>query len=63
MSRIFRLYAIEIDPFPFDAEGFVVAMPARVIPDAEATESRAPLSRLPGSSVYAIEVEFVGPKA
>ena len=63
MNRMFRLYAIEIDPCPFDTEGLVVAMPARVIPDAEATESRAQLSRLHGSSVHAIEVEFVEPKA
>jgi hypothetical protein len=50
---------IEIDPYPFDANGLVVAMPVRVIPDAKSSALRSPISRLHGSSVRSIEFEFI----
>ena len=50
---------IEIDPYPFDTDGLVVAMPARVIPDSDGSGSLAPLSRLHASSLQSINFEFV----
>lgn len=53
---------IEIDPYPFDIDGLVVAMPARVIPDNDGTDSLAPLSRLHASPIQSISFRFVKPK-
>lgn len=50
---------IEIDPYPFDTDGLVVSMPARVIPDTEGAAAQAPLSRLHASPLQTINFKFV----
>ena len=37
---------IELDPYPFDADGLVVPMPARVVTDRQASMEMSPISRV-----------------
>lgn len=50
---------IEIDPYPFDIDGLVVSMPARVIPDSERVDPESPLSSLHASPLGSIKFTFV----
>jgi hypothetical protein len=49
---------IGIDPYPFDTEGLVVSMPARIIPDTPLLTDQ-PMSRYLASPLRSIDFRFV----
>ena len=49
---------IGLDPYPFDTEGLVVSMPARIVPDTP-SPTEQPMSRFLASPLQSIEFRFV----
>lgn len=50
---------IELDPYPFDTDGLVVSMPARIVSDDSIPGATPPMSRLHGSPFRLLDFRFV----
>jgi len=50
---------VELDPYPFDTDGLIVSIPARIVPDGSSPDGTPPMSRLHGSPLRSIEFRFV----